>query len=71
MSRSEEMIVYNTTDSVIFITTKFQLDLVGGPAKSTVEYSITPGQGIDLSIIGLEPKKKLIEIDDSPMGGFK
>lgn len=67
------MIVYNTTTSVIFITTEYQIDPLGGPAKPTMQYLIQPGHGIDLSIIGLEPRKKYIEIDgyDYPMGGFK
>lgn len=52
------MIVYNTTKKPIFITTQWTPDPLGGPAVLDTHYCIGPGQGIDLSILGLKAKPK-------------
>ena len=50
------MIVYNVTDTAIFITSKWRKDPSGGPAIAETQHYVAPGHGIDLSIVGLEPK---------------
>jgi hypothetical protein len=49
------MIVYNTGKANIFISTGIRPDPHGGPADFETQYFVGPGQGIDLSILGLEP----------------
>ncbi len=55
--QKKPLVVYNTTDKSIFIVTAWRRDLNGGPAIRETTYCIHPGEGIDLSILGLEPKK--------------
>lgn len=50
------MIVYNTGNKTIFIVTNYEIDPHGGPATPTKTICIKPGDGIDLSVIGLEVK---------------
>lgn len=49
----KKLVVYNTTDKPIFITTHFVADPKGGHGIDKTEYCIGPLDGIDLSIIGL------------------
>lgn len=58
------MIVYNTTNSIIFICTKWIVDPNGGPAIQETTYSIAPGEGIELDILGLKPQEIQGEIRD-------
>lgn len=62
------MIVYNTSNFPIFITTRFEPDLTGGPAIRKVDYCIMPGDGIELEILGLKENKNC---DQSPKIDFK
>lgn len=55
------MVVWNTNPKgtkPIFICAKYSVDSKGGPAVGEITYSISPGQGIDLSILGLKQKRK-------------
>ncbi len=55
------MIVYNINPEgtkPIFIVTNFERDPYGGPGIIRNQISIGPGEAIDLSLIGLEPKKE-------------
>jgi len=47
------MIVYNETESPIVICTKWTADPNGGPAIQETTHIIMPGDGIDLSVVGL------------------
>ena len=57
------MIVYNTGNNPIFICTDFEADPKEGPAIQKTTYYVAPGDGVDLSMIGLEPRQ---ESDESP-----
>lgn len=46
-------VYYNEGTAPIFITTEFKTDPNGGPAINKTEYCVAPGDGIDLSILGL------------------
>jgi len=50
-------VYYNHSNKVIFITAGVIPDPLGGPGKGEVTYSIVPGDGIDLSILGLKREK--------------
>ena len=54
---SDENVVYNHTEKPIFITTEYEANPLGGPAKSKRTILIDSGEGIDLSILGLLPEK--------------
>jgi hypothetical protein len=55
-------VYYNVTDETIFITTKWHEDPLGGPAFRDQTYSVAPGQGIDISVLGLNRKPKDFEM---------
>lgn len=58
MSKAD--VYWNHGKGPIFITTNWQADPSGGPAERITEICVAPGQGVDLSILGLskkEPKK--------------
>ena len=50
-------VAWNRTDHPIFIVTKFETDPKGGPGIPTQTFMVSPGQGIDLTIIGLTLEK--------------
>jgi hypothetical protein len=55
------VVVYNTNPKdtqPIVIVTKWSSDPLGGPARKESTYMIKPGEGIDLSLLGLEPIKR-------------
>lgn len=47
------MVVYNVTEIPIFITTSWEADPFGGPAIRKKTVCIGPGQGAELSMLGL------------------
>lgn len=49
------MIVYNHGKTTVFISTGIRPDPHGGSADFETRYMVHPGQGIDLTILGLEP----------------
>lgn len=50
------MIVYNRSTKVIFIHQGVIEASDGGPGRGETTYAVNVGCGIDLSILGLEPK---------------
>lgn len=55
------MIAYNIGNLKIMIVTDWQPDPMGGQAIISNTYSLMPGEGIDLDILGVEveiPKKE-------------
>lgn len=52
-----ENVYYNVGEEPIFIVTKTEWDPLGGPANWKQTFGITPGQGIDLSILNLSKDK--------------
>lgn len=49
------MIVYNRGQTSVFISTGLIPDPHGAPGSFETKYIIEPGQGIELSILNLEP----------------
>lgn len=56
------MVVYNKTNKAIFIITDWEADPAGGPAKHKQTFCVAPYQGIDLSVLGLEPKEPVTNL---------
>lgn len=48
------MIVYNTGENPVFITTRFEPDPNGGVAIPIEQFCVGPHQGIDLNLLGLK-----------------
>jgi hypothetical protein len=61
---SERDIYWNHSDTPIFICTKWHADPLGGPAIQDVTTCVAPGQGIDVTVLGLKrdnPKDPMCE----------
>lgn len=56
------MIVYNRKQNPIMIVSQWHQDPEGGPSHPETTYSVGPGEGIDLTILGLEPKEPQVPI---------
>ena len=52
------MKVYNTGNKKIFITVEYEPDPNGCPATPISQMYVGPGQGIDLDILDLHPKRE-------------
>lgn len=56
-NKTKKLVVYNSGKNIIFISLNPIADPKGGPGIAETTYSLFPGQGVDLSILGVTTEK--------------
>lgn len=63
-------VYYNHGERPIYISASIRPDPLGGPGEMESMIIVKPGQGIDVSILGLKERPATPLIQDSEMGFF-